>query len=96
MTYAECIYKLCDRTNLDDKDDVISTMQFLARECLKFNKAILLYEQYVKARMTAKDYEQMTKDIARELFAYETSLSDDEGYKEFVEEHFEEIVDGIA
>lgn len=92
MNYREYLYFICDSCNLDDKEDVTELIQFLLKEATDYHDLTMEYEEELKKRMTAKDYEQWATQKGKEKFIRDIeSLPDDNEFKKFTIEHMEEI-----
>lgn len=94
MTYKEHIYHVCNATDLDDKDDVIETMQYLAKELMEYREIALRQDGKMKEIMTAKDYDEWSTSEAKEMFRNMIEGIEDGEYKDFCLEHFDEITGG--
>lgn len=94
MTYKEHIYQVCNATDLDDKDDVIETMQYLAKELMDYQDLSLRQEAKLKELMTAKDFEEWGTQEAKRMFKNHIDSSEDGEYKDFCLEYFDEITGG--
>ena len=94
MTYKEHIYEVCKNTDLDDKDDVIETISWLATELIRANKINLDYDEKLKEVMTAKDYLAFVEEKAKELFKEEIEEMAESEFKTFCIDYFDEITGG--
>lgn len=93
MTYKEHIYEVCNNTDLEDKDDVIETMQYLAKELMDFQDLCLVYDRKLQEVMTAKDYLEWSTEKAKEKFKRDIENMEDGEFKTFCEENFDIITD---
>ena len=93
LNYQEYIYNICSETNLDDRDDVIDTIMSLGKECIRYHKMIMWYDDKLKEVMTAKDYDKWATEMGKKLFKEDIEMMDDGDFKEFCKEHYEEITD---
>ena len=93
MTYKEHIYEVCNNTDLDDKDDVIETMQYLAKELIELHDMAKAYEGKLKETMTAKDYLEFVTARAKERIKSDIENMEDGEFKTFCEENFDIITD---
>lgn len=87
MTYKEHIYEVCKNTDLDNKDDVIETMQYLAKELMGFQDLCLVYDRKLQEVMTAKDYLEWSTEKAKEKFKRDIENMEDGEFKTFCEEN---------
>ena len=94
MTYREHIYKVLTQTDLDDRDDVVDTMKYLAKEVIQFNALSLAQEAKLKELMTAKDFEEWSVKESKNLFRITIEMSEDEDFKEFCIDNFDSITGG--
>ena len=93
MTYREHIYMVCKNTDLTDEKDVTETISYLAEELMQFNDLARSYEKKVKELMSAKDWEEWSIAEAKKLFRKKIERCEDEEFKSFVLEHFDEITE---
>lgn len=93
MTYKEHIYEVCKNTDLDDKDDVIETMQYLAGELMQCQDLALNQENKLKELMTAKDFEEWSAEEAKKMFKRQIESMDDSEYKTFCLNNIDIITD---
>ncbi len=93
MTYKEHIYEVCKNTDLDNKDDVLETMQYLAKELMDFQDLCLEYDRKLQEVMTAKDYLEWSTEKAKEKFKRDIENMEDGEFKTFCEENFDIITD---
>lgn len=94
MTYKEHIFTVCENTDLDDKYDVVETMQYLAKELMDYQDLCLRQEEKLKELMTAKDFEEWGTAEAKRMFKNHINQMEDSEYKTFCIEHFDEITGG--
>ena len=66
MTYREQIYKACDSTDLDNNDEVIGLIQFLAGEAVQNHEVLLALENKLKEVVSAKEFDEFIKKTAKE------------------------------
>lgn len=93
MTYKEHIYHVCNATDLEDKDDVIETMQYLAGELMQYQDLSLAYESKLKELMTAKDFEKWSAEEAKKMFKRKIESMEDSEYKTFCLNNIDIITD---
>lgn len=93
MTYKEHIYQVCNATDLDDKDDVIETMQYLAKELIDFQDLCLVYDNKLQEAMTAKGYLEWSTEKAKEKFKKDIDDMEDSEFKTFCEKNFDILTD---
>ncbi len=93
VNYQEYIYNFCSNTVLDDKEDVIDTINYLGRECIRYNKLTMWYDDKLKEVMTAKDYEKWTTETGKKLFKEDIEMMEDGDFKEFCKEHYDEVTE---
>ena len=77
--YREYIFHRCDITDLGNKEEATRLAQFLANECLELHRLVTKQEEAMKERLSAKDYEEMSKRVAKELIR---ELGNSEEYKD--------------
>ena len=90
-TFRECVYNICTNTDLDDKEMVTETIAFLARNLVETYEMAMRYEAKLKELMTAKDFGEWTTQIAKEAFKADIDRMPDGAFKDFCNDHFEEI-----
>lgn len=94
MTYKEHIYEVCENTDLDNKEDVVETMRYLASELLRSNTLAIDLDNKLKETMTAKDYLEWSDKEAKKLFKEDIDRMDDSDFKSFCIDNFDEITGG--
>ena len=93
MTYKEHIYEVCKNTDLDNKDDVLETMQYHAKDLTDSQDLCLEYDRKLQEVMTAKDYLEWSTEKAKEKFKRDIENMEDGEFKTFCEENFDIITD---
>ena len=93
MTFREHIYNICNATDFDDKDSVITTIQYLASKLVNYNDLLLTYEQKLKTLMTAADFEDYASEQAKIFFKREVLNMEDGEVKDFILDNFDEIIE---
>lgn len=94
-TYRERLYNLCTSTDLKDEAEVISTMQLLAGEALRYHDLALRLENKLKEHMTAAAFEAWSLEQAKADFKKEVDEMADGGFKSFLMACFDEITGDI-
>ena len=94
MTYKEYIYNICNATDLDNKNDVIETMQHLAKGLIDYHDTALAYQEKLKETMTTKDYREFVTARAKERIKRDIENIEDEEFKTFCIENFDDITGG--
>ena len=93
MTYKEHIYKVCENTAWDDREDAIETCQYLVRDLIRFNTSNCRMDDKLKELMSAKDYQEWVAEEAKKLFKEEIDMMEDSDFKTFCEENFDIVTD---
>ena len=88
MSYRELIFKTCVNTDLNNKEDVTSAMQYLTKEAVQNFELCGKMESKLKEIMTAKDFEEWSSETAREMFKAEVESMPEGEFKDFCKEHF--------
>ena len=91
MTYREYIYKICTEADLDDKDEIIELLQFLASEATRSNDVSNRFDKKLQELMTAKDYATFVKDEARKLWEEGIERMPEGEFKDFCMARAEEV-----
>lgn len=92
--YKEYIYDLCNSVDWDDKDDIISVMVTLGKEAIRHNALAMRFDEELQKRMLAKDYLEMTTELAKEDFKYNVESMPEGEIRDFMMEHLTEIFNG--
>lgn len=90
-TYREYIYKVCTKVDLDNKEEVIALLQYLADEAIMNNDFLLRYDKKIKEVLSASEYEKWSKEVAKSMFAASVDRMFAGDFKDFCIEHFEDI-----
>lgn len=93
MTYKEHIYNVCKNTDLENKDDCLETIRYLAKELMSYQELALVQEAKMKEIMTAKDFEEWSTQEAKKMFKREIEMMEDSDYKQFCIDNFEAITE---
>lgn len=89
--YREYIFHRCDITDLGNKEEATRLAQFLANECLELHRLVTKQEEAMKERLSAKDYEEMSKRVAKELIREDIDGMEDSKFKTFCQENLDKI-----
>ena len=91
-TFREYIYELCKNTDLKNEEDVLCTIKTLALKVMSLNEVALAYEDKLKDMLSYNEFVTFTNEQAKKIFKYEIDAIDDVEFKEFIETHFDEII----
>lgn len=92
MTFRNYIYNLCKNTDLDNKEDVIKTMKFLALRVIQLNDVATTYENKLQEVLSYKEFNELTTTQAKVLFKSEIDSLDDGEFKDFIIDNFDIII----
>lgn len=93
MEYKELLFRICEQTDMEDRDDIIASLQFLAKEALKYHDLTMSYDGKLKELMSAKDYEEWTKEEAKRIFFKDVTDMEDGEFKDFALDNWEKITE---
>ena len=93
ISFREHLFNTLNEVNLDDKEETVLTMQWLAKELIQYHFISLEYEKKLMELMTAKDFEEFSEVIGKELFKQELDMMQNEEFKQFCMDNFEKIVE---
>lgn len=80
-------------TDFRDPQQAAIFVNWVAREADNINWVCGKYEDKLKDLLTPEQFEAFIKESAKELFAQEVEELEDEDFKGFIKEHFDEITD---
>lgn len=93
ISFREHLFNTLNEVNLDDKEETVLTMQWLAKELIQYHFISIEYEKKLMELMTAKDFEEFSEVIGKELFKQELDMMQNEEFKQFCMDNFEKIVE---
>lgn len=91
--YRKHLYNVCSETNLGDREDVTRTIQYLAAEANKYHDLSMRFEDKLKELMSYKDFAELSKEIAKEMFLQDVTAMPDSDFKDFVIQNMGDILD---
>lgn len=91
-TYRECIFEICDKTDLKDKEAVVCAMQILAQEAITQHDIAMDYEAKLKEIMSAKDYDEFTTEAGKQMYRNWVNSLPDSPFKTFALENEAKIL----
>lgn len=92
MNYSEYIFGICDRTELDKKEEVVLAMQMLSQECIENHNLVMMLDEKLKEIMTAKDYDEFSEECGKALFQQWVEMCPNEDFKSFAKENMSLIL----
>ena len=94
ISFREHLFNTLNSINLDDKEEIVLILQWLAKELLQYHFISIEYEDKLKELMTAKDFDIFSEQLGKELFKQSIDMLQDEEVKDFCIKNFEQIIDG--
>ena len=94
MNYEEYIYTLCKDTDMTDEEEATMLVQMIVSEALSYHKLVMIFEDKLKELMTAKDFDEWSKQAAVTLTKFDIEHMADSDFKDFYLENFDAIVKG--
>lgn len=91
LSYRQYLYELCTGTDFRNKDEAIRTAQLLVEEAMMYHDTSIAYENKCKELMTAKDFEEWSKSMAKKLFRKQVEAMEESDFKKMILDNFEEI-----
>lgn len=93
--FTEEIYRICTETNFNNPNEAQALAEILARNLMITNKMAMQYEEKLKELMSAKDFEDYSKELAKGLTRDFFSSLPDSPFKEFATENLERIMEEV-
>lgn len=94
-SFKEDIYRMCTKTNFKDPTEAQVLAEFLARQLMLLHKTSTQLEAKLKELMSAKDFEDYSKELAKELTRDFVSSLPDSPFKGFAVENLEAIMEEV-
>lgn len=91
--YNEHIYSICDNVDYNDQDSIVDALSVLAKEALGYEKVVRMYEQEFKKIVTAEQFENIARKVAKSLLEDTISGFEDEEVKQYALNNIDEVMD---
>lgn len=91
MTFREELYNRITSADLGNKEEVTILVQSLASDLIRYHDVSMEQEDKLQEIMTAKDYYEWSKEMARKMFIRDMESMPDSDFKDFVFEHLDEV-----
>lgn len=94
-SFKEDIYRMCTETNFKDPTEAQLLAEFLARQLMLLNKTSTQLEAKLKELMSAKDFDEFSTALAKELTNDFVDSLPDNDFKKFCEENMGWIMEEV-
>lgn len=93
--FRKYLFTILKDVDIDDKEEMLVTLQWLAKELIQYYYVISQYENKLKELMITKEFEEFSLNISKELFQQQVDMLDDGEFKNFCQQNIEKIIEEV-